>query len=349
MPENVVIIGSGPAGWASAIYTARAALKPLVFEGAITETNRIQGTLPLGQLNLTTEVENYPGFPFGNLEGYLDNAIDPDRRAIMPPHSKHAISGPELMELMRQQALNFGTRIVTDDIVKVEFGRHPFRLTSLSGETVEALTVIVATGARANYLGLPSEDMYKNRGVSACAVCDGALPRFRNKPLVVVGGGDTAVEEATYLTKFASTVYLVHRRDALRASKIMQQRALTNPKITMKWNAIVDLVIGNDKDGVTGVKLKSTVGGPAEEIDCAGMFVAIGHTPNTAFLDGQLELNEKGYIKWTKLARTITSVDGVFAAGDVADDYYRQAITAAGTGCMAALDAERWLGHHGHI
>jgi thioredoxin reductase (NADPH) len=212
---------------------------------------------------------------------------------------------------------------------------------------VEAISVIIATGARANYLGLESENRFKNNGVSACAVCDGALPRFRNKPVVVVGGGDSAVEEGTFLTKFASTVMLVHRRDQLRASKIMQQRALSHPKITMKWNRVVEEVLGNDKDGVTGVRLKSTMGDQREELAVSGMFAAIGHTPNTDFLEGQLKLTDKKYIAWTTLARTYTSVDGVFAAGDVADDYYRQAISAAGTGCMAALDAERWLAHHG--
>lgn len=347
MPENVVIIGSGPAGWAAAIYTARANLKPLVFEGAITAENQEKGTLPLGQLNLTTEVENYPGFPAGNLSQYLDSALPPSKRAYMAPHTGHGISGPELMELMRQQATNFGARVVTDDIVRVDFKSHPFKLFSLSGETVEAKAVIVATGARANYLGLPSEERFKNRGVSACAVCDGALPRFRNRPLIVVGGGDSAVEEATYLTKFASQVYLVHRRDALRASKIMQERAFSNPKITIKWNRVLDEVLGDDENGVTGARLKSTVDDATEQLEVSGVFLAIGHTPNTAFLEGQLELTDKGYIKWTTPARTYTSVEGVFAAGDVADDYYRQAITAAGTGCMAALDAERWLAARG--
>jgi thioredoxin reductase (NADPH) len=253
------------------------------------------------------------------------------------------------MELMRQQAVNFGTRIISDDIVKVDFKRHPFVLKAQGGQTVETLSAIIATGARANYLGLPSEDKYKNEGVSACAVCDGALPRFRNKPLVVVGGGDSAVEEGTYLSKFASTVYLVHRRDQLRASKIMQTRALENPKITMKWNRTLDEVLGNDKDGVTGVRLKSTTDGKTETLDVSGVFLAIGHTPNTKFLDGQLQLDDKGYVVWTKAARTWTSVEGVFASGDVADSYYRQAVTAAGTGCMAALDAERWLAEHGHL
>lgn len=344
MAEHVVIIGSGPAGWAAAIYTARASLKPLVIEGAITEDNRLKGTLPLGQLALTTEVENYPGFPVANLGAYLDNAIAPERKQYMADHSGHGVSGPELMELMRQQAVNFGTRIVTDDVVDVDFSKHPFQLKTLEGKTIEALSVIVATGARANYLGLPSEEQFKNAGVSACAVCDGALPRFRNKPLVVVGGGDSAMEEAGYLTKFASKVYLVHRRDKFRASKIMADRALKNPKIEPKWNTIVEEVLGNEKAGVTGVRLKSAIDPHhQEEVDASGYFAAIGHTPNTDFLKGQLKLNEKGYIAWTTPQRTYTSVEGVFAAGDVADDYYRQAITAAGSGCMAALDAERWL------
>ena len=322
MAEKVVIIGSGPAGWTAALYAARANLEPVVYEGAIIEENRLKGTLPLGQLALTTEVENYPGFPEG-------------------------VMGPELMEKFRAQAKRFGTRVVTDDIVEVDFKRHPFLLKSLEGQEVEALSVIVATGARANYLGLPSEERFKNNGVSACAVCDGALPRFRNKPLVVVGGGDSAVEEGTYLTKFASKVYLVHRRDQLRASKIMQQRVFDNPKIEIKWNRVVDEVLGTDQQGVTGVRLKGTVDSATEEIACTGMFAAIGHTPNTDFLKGQLELTPKGYVRWTKLNRCYTSVEGVFAAGDVADDYYRQAVTAAGTGCMAALDAERWLAEKG--
>ena len=212
MPEKVIIIGSGPAAWAAAIYAARAALQPLVFEGAITEENRLAGTLPLGQLALTTEVENYPGFPAGDLTAYLDSSLAEDKRQFMAPHNKEGVSGPELMELMRQQAVNFGTRVITEDIVDVDFSAQPFRLTASDGNTYESHAVIVATGARANYLGLPSEEKYKNRGVSACAVCDGALPRFRNKPLAVIGGGDSAVEEADYLTKFASTVYMVHRR-----------------------------------------------------------------------------------------------------------------------------------------
>ncbi len=346
--ERIVIIGSGPAGWTAAIYAARAELKPLVFEGAITDENRLSGTLPLGQLALTTEVENYPGFPAGDLERFLDGAIPKERRQYMRQHTRHGISGPELMELMRQQAANFGTRIVTDDIKSVDFSRRPFRLNSLSGEMIEAECVIVATGARANYLGLASEEHYKNRGVSACAVCDGALPRFRNKPLVVVGGGDSAVEEATYLSKYASRVYLVHRRDELRASKIMAERALGNPKIEPVWNHSLEEVLGNDKHGVTGVRLGSTADDSNHEREASGVFLAIGHTPNTAFLGGQLELTKKKYVKWTVPFRTNTSVEGVFAAGDVADDYYRQAVTAAGSGCMAALDAERWLAHGSH-
>jgi thioredoxin reductase (NADPH) len=347
MAEKVVIIGSGPAGWTAAIYAARAELSPLVYEGAITGENQANGTLPLGQLNLTTEVENYPGFPEGKTFEYLSTALP----AASQPHwvqeklaqPNHGMNGPELMLLMRQQAINFGTRVVTDDIVKVNLQRQPFALTTRGGETIETRAIIVATGARANYLGLPSEHAFKNRGVSACAVCDGALPRFRGKALAVVGGGDSAVEEATYLTKFASAVHLVHRRDGLRASKIMQDRALKNCKIRPRWNRVVEQVLGTDKGGVTGVRLKSTIDGLVEDLDVSGVFLAIGHTPNTAFLDGQLELTDKGYIKWTTPARTYTSVPGVFAAGDVADDYYRQAVTAAGSGCMAALDAERWL------
>lgn len=343
MAEKVVIVGSGPAAWTAAIYVARAALEPLVIEGAMTEENRLDGTLPLGQLALTTEVENYPGFPAGDLGSYLDDSIDKEQRQYMAPHEKQGVSGPELMELMRQQAKNFGTRIITDDVVDVDFGSHPFKLTTAKGETVEALAVIIATGARANYMGLPSEDAYKNRGVSACAVCDGALPRFRKKPLVVIGGGDSAVEESTYLSKFASQVYMVHRRDKLRASKIMAKRAEEDPNIEIVWNHTLEEVLGNDEEGVTGVRLKSTVDDSEKELDASGLFLAIGHTPNTRFLEGHLEMTDKKYLVWTTPGRTFTSVEGVFSAGDVSDDYYRQAVTAAGSGCMAALDAERWL------
>ena len=346
--ETIVIIGSGPAGWSAATYAARAQLKPLVYEGAISEKNRMSGTLPLGQLALTSEVENYAGFPHGNLGAFLDSALPPARRQMMAPHAGEGVTGPELMELMRQQAVNMGTRIITDDILKVDFSQRPFKLYPSEGGVVEAACVIVATGASANWLGLPSEERFKNRGVSACAVCDGALPRFRNRELVVVGGGDSAVEEATYLTKFAITVHLVHRRGELRASKIMATRALENPKITIHFNSGLAEVLGDDTAGVTGVRLVDTVDPSREKtLDAAGVFLAIGHTPNTAFLDGQLELNPKKYVVWKKHFRTETSVEGVFAAGDVADDYYRQAISAAGTGCMSALDAERWLAGQG--
>jgi thioredoxin reductase (NADPH) len=354
MSEKVVIIGSGPAGWTAAIYAARANLKPLVFEGAITEENRVQSTLPLGQLNLTTEVENFPSWPHATpaaLQAYAQDALPPDRFANVAHlyggksagHGRRSAVGPELMELMRQQAINFGTRVVTDDIVKVDFSQRPLRLWARAGEMIETLTAIIATGARANYLGLPSEQRFFNLGVSACATCDGALPRFRNKPIVVVGGGDTAAEEAHHLAKFGSHVYLVHRREALRASKIMQDRLFANPKISVKWHTVVDEVLGSEDDGVTGVKLKNVEGTEAELLPASGLFVAIGHTPNTDFLGGQLQLTDGGYIVWTKSQRAWTSVEGVFAAGDVADNHYRQAVTAAGTGCMAALDAERWL------
>jgi thioredoxin reductase (NADPH) len=356
MPEKVVIIGSGPAAWTAAIYAARANLEPLVFQGnPFDDQNRVNGTMPLGQLALTTEVENFPSWPSGDTRQYIKTALKPDDPdfpmwvADDKPQPTHGINGPELVALMRQQAVNFGTRIESKDIVKTELKRSPFTLTAHDGQTVEARTVIIATGARANYLGLPSEDRFKNRGVSACAVCDGALPRFRNKPIVVVGGGDSAVEEGSYLTKFASTVHLLVRRDVLRASKIMAERAKANPKIDINWNSQVDEVLGDDKHGVTTVRIKNTKTGATTDIPASGLFLAIGHTPNTAFLDGQLELTPQGYVKWTTLARTYTSVDGVFAAGDVADDYYRQAVTAAGTGCMSALDAERWLGHHGYL
>lgn len=322
MPEKVVIIGSGPAGWTAAIYAARAMLQPLVYEGAISEENRLKGTLPLGQLNLTTEVENFPGFPRG-------------------------IMGPELMMAMREQAEHAGARIVTEDIVDVDLGRRPFALTDSAGARIEAHSVIVATGASARYLGLASESHFKNRGVSACAVCDGALPRFRNRPLVVVGGGDTACEEANYLSKFASLVYLVHRRDTLRASKVMADRVLKNAKVQPVWNSVVDEVLGNDADGVTAVRVKHVRTGETRTLEASGMFVAIGHTPNIAFLKGQLATDGNGYIVLTDPSRSYTSVEGVFAAGDVHDNVYRQAITAAGAGCKAALDAERYLAAKG--
>lgn len=348
MTEKVTIIGSGPAGWTAAIYAARATLNPIVYEGAFNEDNRQKGTLPLGQLSLTTEVENFPGFPAGDMTAYLDASISRDKRQYMAPHRGHGVSGPELMELMRQQAVNFGTRVVTDDIVDIDTSKQPFRLRTLEGREFDSHAVIIATGARANYLGLPSEDRFKNMGVSACAVCDGALPRFRNKPVVVVGGGDSAMEEATFLTKFASVVYIVHRRDSFRASRIMAERALSNHKIVVKWNSTIDEVLGDNTRGVTGVRIRGTTDPDrTEDLEVTGYFAAIGHTPNTDFLRGQLQTNSKGYLVWTTPQRTYTSVEGIFAAGDVADDYYRQAITAAGTGCMAALDAERWLASRG--
>jgi thioredoxin reductase (NADPH) len=294
----------------------------LVYEGALTEDNRLKGTLPLGQLNLTTEVENFPGFPEG-------------------------IMGPELMVRMREQAERYGARIVTQDIQAIDLKKTPFVLTDSDGLTFEAHTVIVATGASANYLGLESEEKFKNRGVSACAVCDGALPRFRNKPLIVVGGGDSAAEEGNYLTKFASEVYLVHRRDRLRASPIMSDRLLSNPKVKPLWNSVVAEVVGDDEKGVTAVRVQNVGDGKETVVNATGMFVAIGHTPNTSFLNGQVELDERKFIKLTDPFRTTTSVDGVFAAGDVADPVYKQAITAAGMGCKAALDAERWLAEKG--
>ena len=346
--EHCVIIGSGPAGWSAAIYAARATLRPLLFEGALTEENRMNGCYPMGQLAQTTEVENYAGFPSGRLKEFLESGIGADRKYMLPPIEEHAhaVTGPELMELMRQQAINFGTRVITDDIVSVDFANKPFKLNTGENGSIEAHTVILATGASANYLGLPSEEKFKNKGVSACAVCDGALPRFRNKPLVVVGGGDSAIEEATYLSKYASKVYLVLRRGEMRASKIMQQRALANSKIELVKFSVVDEVLGDADDmrvGVTSIRTKHVETGETQVLEAAGMFLAIGHTPNTKFLGGQIETQPNGYVRWTQPYRTFTNVEGVFAAGDVADDYYRQAITSAGTGCMAALDAERYL------
>ncbi|HUF49548.1 MAG TPA: thioredoxin-disulfide reductase [Longimicrobiales bacterium] len=315
--ENVVIIGSGPAAWTAAVYAARANLRPLVFEGEPSRT-----MLPGGQLMFTTDVENYPGFPEG-------------------------VTGPEMMERFKQQALRFDTRVMSEDIREVDFSRHPLVLTPNYSEPVTAMSVIIATGARANWLGLPNEERLAQSGggVSACAVCDGALPLFRNRVLAVVGGGDSAMEESLYLTKFASEVLVIHRRDQFRASPIMADRVLNHPKIRVLWHTLVTEVLGYDH--VTGVRVRDTVTGEEREIEIGGLFIAIGHTPNTAFLNGQLELHPSGYIRTPEAWRTETSVAGVFAAGDVMDSYYRQAVTAAGTGCMAALEAERWLAHHG--
>src|SRR6056297_1281283 len=343
--EKTIIIGSGPAAWSAAIYAARANLEPLVFEGAMSEENRQQGTLPLGQLAQTTEVENYAGFPSGNLKGFVDSAIDAEQQYMLPPvaEEEHAVTGPELMNLMRQQARNFGTRVITDDVVDTSFGERPFTVKTLEGETHRCHTLIVATGARANYLGLESEQAFKNRGVSACAVCDGALPRFRNHPLAVVGGGDSAIEEASFLSKFASKVYMLVRRDVLRASKIMQERLFRNDKIEVLWNTEVEEVLGTDDQGVTGLKVIQNQEDRTYELEISGLFLAIGHTPNTDFLGGRLDVDEEGYIRWTEAFRTYTSIEGVYSAGDVSDSHYRQAITSAGTGCMAALDAENFL------
>ena len=263
-------------------------------------------------------MENFPGFPKG-------------------------ILGPDLMEAMREQALRFKTRARTEDVVKVDLSRRPFVLKDSAGDTVSAEALIIATGASANYLGLESEERFKNHGVSACAVCDGALPRFRKLPGVVVGGGDSAAEESIHLTKFASTVYVVHRRDHLRASKIMADRLLAIPNVKPVWNSVVEEVLGDPKSGVTGVRVKNLLTNDTSTLSANGMFVAIGHTPNTTFLEGQLKLDGKGFIVLKDPFRTLTSVEGVFAAGDVADPTYKQAITAAGMGCKAALDAERWL------
>ena len=353
LAEKVVIIGSGPAGWSAAIYAARANLKPLVYEGKFHDE-----MIPLGQLAYTTEVENYPGFPFGNIHDFAKSAVDPSRHWNLPSPPDHkkdgqyhyAVQGLELMELMKQQALNFDTRTVEDDIVDIDISSSPYKVIPSSGDPVETHAIIIATGARANYLGLPSEEAFKNKGVSACAVCDGGLPIFKSQDLAIVGAGDSAVEEATYLANLdgAKTINMIVRRDEMRASKIMQDRALSHPNINVIWNTVVDEVVGgmDEKFGierVQGLKLKSTVDDSTSELAVGGMFVAIGHTPNTGFLNGKLEMNDKGYIQWSLPFRTNTSVEGVFAAGDVADDYYRQAITSAGTGCMAALDVERWL------
>ena len=343
--DDVIIIGSGPAAWTAAIYAARASLNPLVIEGDITQENQAKGTLPMGQLATTSEVENFPGFPPGNLTEYLNSAVPADRRAMLIPRNpgEICIAGPELVELMRAQAVHFGTRVLTSDVVDVDFANPPLKLIVSDGKVYETKTVIIATGASANYLGLPSEERFKNRGVSACAVCDGGLPRFRDVPIAVVGGGDAAVGEALHLTKTASKVYLIHRRDALRASKIISQKAIEHPKIEIIWNAVPKEILGDDQSGVSGVLLHSTVDEPDRELAVSGVFVAIGHTPNTQFLRGKLDLTKQGYIVRPIAFRSNTSVPGVFAAGDVADDYYRQANTAAAAGCIAALDAERFL------
>jgi thioredoxin reductase (NADPH) len=315
--ETVVIIGSGPAGWTAAVYAARAELQPLVIEGSFHRT-----MIPGGQLMFTTEVENYPGF-------------------------KEGVDGQTLMLDMKAQALRFGTRVLTEDVVELDASQRPFRLVTTNGSEVLADAVIIATGANAKWIGLPNEERLAQAGggVSACAVCDGALPHFRGKTLAVVGGGDTAMEDALYLTKFAKEVVIVHRREELRASKVMAERAREHEKIRFALNKVVIDVHGDDV--ITGIRLKDTRTGVEEDMEVGGLFVAIGHEPNTGFLQGVVELKRNGYIRMPIPWRTQTSVPGIFAAGDVMDDYYRQAVTAAGTGCMAALEAERWLAHGG--
>ena len=334
--ERVTIIGSGPAGWTAAVYAARANLKPLVFPGRAAGKD----LLPGGQLMLTTDVENYPGFPDG-------------------------VTGPDLMQQFFEQAMRFGTRVVTDsgvqsgdevagglftvfqDVASVDLSRRPFRVKGDGGYECLSESIIIATGAKANWLGLENELRLAQSGggVSACAVCDGALPMFRDQELAVIGGGDSAVEEATYLTKFAKTVYMIHRRDQLRASKIMADRALNNPKIQMLWNKTAVDVLGDEK--ITGVRVRDTQSGQESHLSVGGLFLAIGHTPITGFLNGQLDLDNAGYIKLKDPYRSTTVIDGVFVAGDVADSVYRQAVTAAGMGCKAAIDAERWLAEVG--
>jgi thioredoxin reductase (NADPH) len=305
--HKVIIVGSGPAGYTAAIYAARANLEPVMFAGL----------QPGGQLTITTDVENYPGFPKG-------------------------VMGPEMMELFKAQAERFGTNILLDEITKVDLTKRPFTLWQRDKEW-KAESVIIATGASAKLLDIPSEKKLMGHGVSACATCDGFF--FKNQEVVVVGGGDTAMEEANFLTKFASKVTVVHRRDTLRASKIMQERALKNPKISWVWNSAIDEVLGETGKGVSGVRLKNLKNGEMQEMKCQGVFIAIGHQPNTSLFKGQLETDANDYLVLKGGSRT--SVEGVFACGDVADAIYRQAITAAGTGCMAAIDAERWLGAHG--
>ncbi|HQE82348.1 MAG TPA: thioredoxin-disulfide reductase [Candidatus Hydrogenedentes bacterium] len=309
--ERVVIIGSGPAAFTAAIYAGRANLQPLVFEGELSKE-----MLPGGQLMTTTEVENFPGFPDG-------------------------VSGPQIMDLFKRQAQRFGANVVSRTVTAADLNKRPFKIFS-GNEAWETEAVIIATGATAKYLGLESEEKFMNRGVSACATCDGALPRFRGKPVVVVGGGDTAIEEALFLANFASRVHVIHRRDKLRASKIMGDRAMANPRITIEWNSVVDEILGDDSNGVIAVRVRDVHSGETRDIQAAGYFSAIGHEPNTGLFRGVLDMDAVGYLK-VEPGTSKTNVAGVFAAGDVADPVYRQAITAAGSGCKAALDCARWL------
>lgn len=310
MVHDLIIIGSGPAGYTAALYASRASLKPLV----------LAGIQPGGQLMITTDVENYPGFPDG-------------------------IMGPEMMELFRKQAERFGTEVVYEHVEKVDFSGQPFRVWTDAGKEYSAPAVIVATGASAQWLGLESEQLLQGHGVSACATCDGFF--FRSKEVIVVGGGDTAMEEATYLTNHASKVYVVHRRDQLRASKIMQERAFRNPKIEFLWNSVITDIYDPLQKRVTGVRIRNVQTGEERDMPIDGVFMAIGHKPNTDLFKGILDMDELGYLI-VKPGSTYTNIAGVFACGDVVDRVYRQAVTAAGSGCMAALDCERWLAANIH-
>jgi len=335
--ETLVIIGSGPAGWSAATYAARAQLRPLVYEGAISEKNRMSGTLPLGQLALTSEVENYAGFPHGDLGGFLDSALPKERRMMMPPHEGKVVTGPELMELMRQQASNFGTRIVTDDIVKVDFSARPFKLFPAEGGVVEAKCVIVATGASANWLGLPSEEKFKNRGVSACAVCDGALPRFRNKPIVVVGGGDSALQQALVLAPLVRSV-TVAVRGQLRARHARIERASGQPNLRFAWNTVVRGLVGID--ALEAVQLERVDDGMRTELPCSGLFPFVGLLPATGWLPDTVVRDALGHVVTDRDGRS--SLPGLHAVGAARSGGSGDLVGAAGdaAGAIAALARE---------